>query len=401
MSPTFSVVAPVNAPLVWPKSSDSIRSFGRAAQLILIHGPSARRLRSWSAFAISSLPVPLSPTISTLASASATAATVSSTRWIDGARPRISLSATCSTRRRRRSEFSATSFRCSTARFTSPTTSSGSNGFSSTWKAPASLVASIALRTEPYAVITSTSSSGSRARSSRVSARPSPSGSLRSTIAPCTSLCETAASAVLMLPAIRTEYPSPSSVIRSPSAMLGSSSTTRMVLPRFMMEKPPRSLLDPPGPARRRLDRKLDQHTRSRTRRARDREPPAVKIHDGPRDRHPETGALRLGGEEQIEDAGRRLFVHADARVLDRDRHRPLSRVVHRRDGEPAPRSQGLEPVHHQVQEGLAQLAAVDEGLRARGVVRARHRDVFGVDTCSRERDAFVEHRIERHPRAV
>ena len=84
--PTFSVVAPVNEPLVWPNSSDSMRSLGSAAQLILIHGPSRRALRSCSALAISSLPVPLSPTMRTLASVSATEAMVSITRWMPGAR---------------------------------------------------------------------------------------------------------------------------------------------------------------------------------------------------------------------------------------------------------------------------------------------------------------------------
>src|SRR5207302_1232560 len=111
--PTLSVVAPVKAPFVWPNSSDSIRSLGNAAQLILIHGPSRRWLRSCSALAISSLPVPLSPTMRTLASASATDATVSSTRLSVGAEPMISVSATCSASRRLRSAFSATSLRCS------------------------------------------------------------------------------------------------------------------------------------------------------------------------------------------------------------------------------------------------------------------------------------------------
>ena len=203
--PTFSVVAPVNDPLVWPNSSDSMRSFGSAAQLILIHGPSRRALRSCSALAISSLPVPLSPMISTLASVSATEAMVSITRWMPGADPRISLSAVCSTSRRRSSVFSTTSLRCSSAFFTSPSTSSGSNGFSTMWKAPAPLVASMALRTEPYAVMTITSRAGSRVLSSRVSESPSPSGSMRSTIATWASACATALSAVRTEPAMRTE----------------------------------------------------------------------------------------------------------------------------------------------------------------------------------------------------
>ena len=44
-----------------------MRSFGSAAQLILMNGPWRAGLRWWMALAISSLPVPFSPWISTLA----------------------------------------------------------------------------------------------------------------------------------------------------------------------------------------------------------------------------------------------------------------------------------------------------------------------------------------------
>ena len=52
---------------------------GRAAQLSLISGLAARRLWEWIARAISSLPVPVSPVMSTVASVGATRLTLSST----------------------------------------------------------------------------------------------------------------------------------------------------------------------------------------------------------------------------------------------------------------------------------------------------------------------------------
>ncbi len=65
--PTCFSVAPVNAPRSWPKSSDSISSSGMAAQLTCTNRSLARRLLRWIARAISSLPTPLSPRISTVA----------------------------------------------------------------------------------------------------------------------------------------------------------------------------------------------------------------------------------------------------------------------------------------------------------------------------------------------
>ncbi len=84
------MVAPVKAPFTWPNSSDSIRSFGSAAQLIFTIGPSTRVLFACTALAASSLPVPLSPTMSTLASEEATDSSISKTRLIAGDDPSIS-----------------------------------------------------------------------------------------------------------------------------------------------------------------------------------------------------------------------------------------------------------------------------------------------------------------------
>ena len=76
----WRVAAPVNAPFSWPNSSDSISSAGTAAQFSVTNGPSRRGLRSCSARAISSLPVPVSPRMQTRVSLAATRSTCAITR---------------------------------------------------------------------------------------------------------------------------------------------------------------------------------------------------------------------------------------------------------------------------------------------------------------------------------
>ena len=82
--PSCAVFASVKAPFTWPKSSLSRSVSGIAAQLTATNGPVAALLRSWSARATSSLPVPLSPVTSTVASVSATRAMISWTFCIAG-----------------------------------------------------------------------------------------------------------------------------------------------------------------------------------------------------------------------------------------------------------------------------------------------------------------------------
>ncbi len=60
-------VAPVNEPFSWPNSSDSISSSGIAAQFTCTKRSRLRRLLRWIDRATSSLPAPLSPSISTVA----------------------------------------------------------------------------------------------------------------------------------------------------------------------------------------------------------------------------------------------------------------------------------------------------------------------------------------------
>ncbi len=63
--PRRALLAPVNAPRSWPNSSLSMSSCGTAAQFSFTNGPRLRRECWWTARAISSLPVPFSPVIST------------------------------------------------------------------------------------------------------------------------------------------------------------------------------------------------------------------------------------------------------------------------------------------------------------------------------------------------
>ena len=64
-SPFRSRSAPVKAPFTWPKSSLSRSVSGKAAQFRATNSPRRRVLSSWIARARSSLPVPVSPAIST------------------------------------------------------------------------------------------------------------------------------------------------------------------------------------------------------------------------------------------------------------------------------------------------------------------------------------------------
>src|SRR5262245_20525828 len=68
--PGRSLIAPVNAPRSWPKSSDSINVSENSAQLTATNGRWLRRLLWWTSVAVTSLPVPLSPVISTVLSLS-------------------------------------------------------------------------------------------------------------------------------------------------------------------------------------------------------------------------------------------------------------------------------------------------------------------------------------------
>ncbi len=66
----------MKAPLAWPNSSDSSSDSVSAVQLTATNAPVARGECVWMARATSSLPVPLSPTTSTVDIVGATRATI-------------------------------------------------------------------------------------------------------------------------------------------------------------------------------------------------------------------------------------------------------------------------------------------------------------------------------------
>jgi hypothetical protein len=78
-SPSRSAFAPVNAPLTEPNNSLSMSSRGRAAQLTLMILFLLRGLNVWMRSAMTSLPVPLSPVMSTVTSLGAMRSTVRTT----------------------------------------------------------------------------------------------------------------------------------------------------------------------------------------------------------------------------------------------------------------------------------------------------------------------------------
>ncbi len=143
------------------------------------NGPLARAESWWSARLISSLPVPLSPSSSTVASVPAARCSASIASLSDGSSP----STRGSPKRRWYSSFSSTSSvatrRVSTARSSSSSRCSVSTGLVRKSAAP-SFMAFTASSTVPKAVITTTGVSASASRAACSTSRPLPAGSLRS-----------------------------------------------------------------------------------------------------------------------------------------------------------------------------------------------------------------------------
>jgi len=75
----FMRSAPVKAPFSYPNSSLSRRVSGSAPQLTAMKGLYFRELLVWMALATSSLPVPVSPLMKTVALVSATVRIISKT----------------------------------------------------------------------------------------------------------------------------------------------------------------------------------------------------------------------------------------------------------------------------------------------------------------------------------
>ncbi|MNC85797.1 hypothetical protein D3C83_14110 [compost metagenome] len=122
-SPLLSRTAPVKEPFTWPKSSDSSSGSGIAPQLIATKAASRRGLALWMAHAISSLPVPESPCMNTLASLSATIRALASTSSMAGLRVMMSWRHSLPT-----SPAACTPPAIASARSTSVSSALGSNG---------------------------------------------------------------------------------------------------------------------------------------------------------------------------------------------------------------------------------------------------------------------------------
>src|SRR5438552_16654101 len=104
------------------------------------------------------------------------------------------------------------------------------------------------------------------------------------------------------------------------------------------------------------LDRQSDREDRARAR-ARPLDLAAVLLHDLARDREAEAGALRLRGEELLEETRRHLVRNAAAGVGHGDLHRIA--VEPARNRELAAARQRLHPALPDVQHRLAHEAAV------------------------------------------
>ena len=88
--PSRRCCAPVKAPFSCPKSSEAIKARGIAAQLTAMNARAERLERRWMARAMSSLPVPVSPVMSTVESLLATLDTRANTAVSAGDPPTIS-----------------------------------------------------------------------------------------------------------------------------------------------------------------------------------------------------------------------------------------------------------------------------------------------------------------------
>ena len=199
-SPLCACTAPVNAPRAWPNSSDSSSGSGIAPQLTPTNGLSRRGLARWMARASSSLPVPESPKISTLASESATSRACRSRSSMrraarDDARAPFAGRLLRRLAMRRRATATAAATFCSSSWL--------SNGLVRNPKTPR-CVAATASGIVPCAVRMITGSAGCWRWIASNSCRPSMPGIRRSVITAPGRATASAASAVSPLSAVRT-----------------------------------------------------------------------------------------------------------------------------------------------------------------------------------------------------
>ena len=217
-------IAPVKAPLTWPKSSLSSRFSGMAPQLIATKALFRRRDSACSASAVTSLPVPLSPVTKTLARESATCSIVRNTARMTGDWPikpwkRVPSSTGL------RTALAGAVFDCSTAARIVASRRVPATGLTKKSKAP-SRIAAIARDSEPSAVMTTKAGEVSSRCSS--SERPSPSGNCKSSSAAENCVLASASRASASVAASATSYPASSNWAAKPRASEALSSMIRM-----------------------------------------------------------------------------------------------------------------------------------------------------------------------------
>ena len=171
--------APVNAPFSWPNSSLSSSVSGRAAQLTATNGLPRRGDASWMARATSSLPVPVSPKISTVLIVCATWLISSKTSCIRGLLLRMLWKANCSCSFSRSAVTSSCSARSRRARWITSRRCSRLTGLVRKSTAP-SRIACTVCSIVPKPVVMITSAGSRRFCTSSSSCRPSTRGIFRS-----------------------------------------------------------------------------------------------------------------------------------------------------------------------------------------------------------------------------
>ena len=177
----------MNAPRAWPNSSLSSIVSGTAAQLNATNGPVLRGPRWCTARATSSLPVPLSPVISTVASVSARRASIAYTSCITGLSPIMSTGGRWRATVSRSCLFSSLSCLCSSARSSVSSSSGIWIGLAMKSYAPARIAAT-AVSMLPNAVTNTIGRSGQLACARRHSSSPVMPGMLRSVMTASNSL---------------------------------------------------------------------------------------------------------------------------------------------------------------------------------------------------------------------
>src|SRR3990172_10528295 len=232
--------------------------------------------------------------------------------------------------------------------------------------------------TVPKAVSMMTSTSGATALTSRRSSRPVSPGILRSDRTRSTPPARNRSSAAWPSGASATWYPARVSVRSRLWRIAGSSSATSSIAGSDML-----------GP----LDRKRDGEGGARADDATPADAAAVLLHDLAGDGEPESGALRLGGEELLEQPLADLERDARTGVAHPDLHGVVEAPCGR--GEHPALGESLEPVLDEIDHGLAQHRAVDGHGRHGRVCLEAHGDALARGQWAHELRHRRDHLVD------